>query len=111
MLDTRRIGSCGRPRGRRRPDNHDTGGAVAKNAYTFAKRAKELAKNKKKEEKKQRKPENGVVEEGPYYDEATGQIVYPESAEASASDESAEQDAPGDAEGASPGAAPDKTAG
>jgi hypothetical protein len=51
---------------------------VAKNAYTFAKRAKELAKKKKKEEKQQRKSERPDVEEGPYFDEATGQIVYPE---------------------------------
>jgi hypothetical protein len=52
---------------------------VAKNAYTFAKRAKELAKKKKKEEKTQRKTLRGDVEEGPVYDEATGQIIYPSS--------------------------------
>lgn len=51
---------------------------MAKNAYTFAKRAKELAKKKKKEEKVQRKTERGDVEEGPVFDEATGQIIYPE---------------------------------
>uniref|UniRef100_I2Q5N6 Uncharacterized protein n=1 Tax=Desulfovibrio sp. U5L TaxID=596152 RepID=I2Q5N6_9BACT len=51
---------------------------MAKNAYTFAKRAKELAKKKKKEEKVQRKTGRGENEEGPYFDEATGQIVYPE---------------------------------
>lgn len=50
---------------------------MAKNAYTFAKRAKELAKKKKKEEKIQRKSQRGDVEEGPVFDEATGQIVYP----------------------------------
>lgn len=54
---------------------------MAKNAYTFAKRAKELAKKKKKEEKKQRKTERGDAADGPYYDEATGEIVYPEAAE------------------------------
>lgn len=32
---------------------------MAKNAYTFAKRAKELAKKKKKEEKQQRKTQRG----------------------------------------------------
>lgn len=51
---------------------------MAKNAYTFAKRAKELAKKKKKEEKVQRKSLRGDAEEGPVYDEATGQIIYPE---------------------------------
>ncbi|HML62145.1 hypothetical protein [Solidesulfovibrio sp.] len=51
---------------------------MAKNAYTFAKRAKELAKKKKKEEKQQRKSERPDAEEGPYFDEATGEIVYPE---------------------------------
>jgi len=51
---------------------------MAKNAYTFAKRAKELAKKKKKEEKVQRKSVRGDAEEGPVFDEATGQIVYPE---------------------------------
>lgn len=50
---------------------------MAKNAYTFAKRAKELAKKKKKEEKQQRKSQRDDVEEGPVFDEATGQIVYP----------------------------------
>ena len=53
---------------------------MAKNAYTFAKRSKELAKKKKKEEKLVRKNQRGDVEEGPVYDEATGQIVYPEAA-------------------------------
>lgn len=51
---------------------------MAKNAYTFAKRAKELAKKKKKEEKMQRKGPRDGVEEGPVFDEATGQIVYPD---------------------------------
>ncbi|MFU2210435.1 hypothetical protein [Solidesulfovibrio sp. C21] len=51
---------------------------MAKNAYTFAKRAKELAKKKKKEEKLQRKTERPSVEDGPYFDEATGEIIYPE---------------------------------
>ncbi len=50
---------------------------MAKNAYTFAKRSKELAKKKKKEEKLQRKSQRPEVEEGPFYDEATGEIVYP----------------------------------
>jgi len=53
---------------------------VAKNAYTFAKRSKELAKKKKKEEKLQRKGDRPEVEEGPYFDEATGEIVYPQAA-------------------------------
>ena len=50
---------------------------MVKNAYTFAKRAKELAKKKKKEEKLQRKSQRGDEgEEGqPVYDEATGQII------------------------------------
>ncbi|WP_300156017.1 hypothetical protein [Solidesulfovibrio sp.] len=52
---------------------------MAKNAYTFAKRSKELAKKQKKEEKKQRRSDRVEAPEGPYYDEATGQIVYPES--------------------------------
>ena len=52
---------------------------MAKNAYTFAKRAKELAKKKKKEEKLQRKSDRPQGEDGPYFDEATGEIVYPES--------------------------------
>lgn len=51
---------------------------MAKNAYTFAKRSKELAKKKKKEEKLQRKADRPAGEEGPYFDEATGEIVYPE---------------------------------
>jgi hypothetical protein len=54
---------------------------VAKNAYTFAKRSKELAKKKKKEEKEQRKGQRGENEEGPYFDEATGEIVYPKAAD------------------------------
>ena len=53
---------------------------MAKNAYTFAKRSKELAKKKKKEEKLQRKGDRPDVEEGPYFDEATGEIVYPQAA-------------------------------
>jgi hypothetical protein len=57
---------------------------VAKNAYTFAKRAKELAKKKKKEEKQQRKTQRddvGPAGEGvPVYDEATGQVIMPEPA-------------------------------
>ena len=53
---------------------------MAKNAYTFAKRSKELAKKKKKEEKLQRKADRPEVEEGPYFDEATGEIVYPQAA-------------------------------
>lgn len=57
---------------------------MAKNAYTFAKRSKELAKKKKKEEKLVRKNQRGDVEEGPVYDEATGQIIYPQAAEAEA---------------------------
>lgn len=62
---------------------------MAKNAYTFAKRAKELAKKKKKEEKLQRKSERPQAADGPYFDEATGEIVYPEpdSATDPASDE------------------------
>ena len=55
---------------------------MAKNAYTFAKRSKELAKKKKKEEKLVRKNQRGDVEEGPVYDEATGQIIYPQAADA-----------------------------
>lgn len=55
---------------------------MAKNAYTFAKRAKELAKKKKKEEKVQRKSLRGDAEEGPVFDEATGQIIYPDAAPA-----------------------------
>lgn len=55
---------------------------MAKNAYTFAKRAKELAKKKKKEEKLQRKTtrdEDDRTADGlPVYDEATGQIIMPE---------------------------------
>jgi hypothetical protein len=53
------------------------GGSVVKNAYTFAKRSKELAKKKKKEEKLQRKSQRGdLPEDGqPIYDEATGQII------------------------------------
>ena len=54
---------------------------MAKNAYTFAKRSKELAKKKKKEEKLQRKGDRPDVEEGPYFDEATGEIVYPQAAQ------------------------------
>jgi len=65
---------------------------VAKNAYTFAKRAKELAKKKKKEEKTQRKTQRGEGEEGPYFDEATGQIVYPQ-----AQQDAAEEQADGEA--------------
>ena len=53
---------------------------MAKNAYTFAKRSKELAKKKKKEEKLQRKGDRPEVAEGPYFDEATGEIVYPQAA-------------------------------
>ena len=63
---------------------------MAKNAYTFAKRSKELAKKKKKEEKLQRKTLRPQDEEaGPYFDEATGEIVYPDPAPATdpASDE------------------------
>jgi len=41
---------------------NDTGGPVAKNAYTFAKRSKELAKKKKKEEKRQRKVQRSESE-------------------------------------------------
>ena len=62
---------------------------MAKNAYTFAKRSKELAKKKKKEEKLVRKNQRGDVEEGPVYDEATGQIVYPEAANAEGAAEGA----------------------
>jgi hypothetical protein len=55
---------------------------VAKNAYTFAKRAKELAKKKKKEEKLQRKSQRDEadpsVEGQPVYDEATGEVIMPE---------------------------------
>lgn len=79
---------------------------MAKNAYTFAKRAKELAKKKKKEEKKQRKTERGDAAEGPYFDEATGQIVYPEAAtEADDADVDAPAAAPAD------GDAPEKSPG
>ena len=53
---------------------------MAKNAYTFAKRSKELAKKKKKEEKLQRKGDRPETEDGPYFDEATGEIVYPQAA-------------------------------
>ena len=73
---------------------------MAKNAYTFAKRSKELAKKKKKEEKLVRKNQRGDAEEGPVYDEATGQIVYPEAAadpdapEAPAADAETEAPAP-----------------
>ena len=70
---------------------------MAKNAYTFAKRSKELAKKKKKEEKLVRKNQRGDVEEGPVYDEATGQIVYPEAAadpDAPAADAETEATAP-----------------
>ena len=72
---------------------------MAKNAYTFAKRAKELAKKKKKEEKLQRKTERGEGEEGPYFDEATGEIVYPEANPTAAgdSDEQPAGDVPPDA--------------
>jgi hypothetical protein len=50
---------------------------VVKNAYTFAKRSKELAKKKKKEEKLQRKAQRGDDSDDsqPIYDEATGQII------------------------------------
>jgi len=55
---------------------------VAKNAYTFAKRSKELAKKKKKEEKQQRKTQRSdadLTADGlPVYDEATGRIIMPE---------------------------------
>ncbi len=68
---------------------------MAKNAYTFAKRAKELAKKKKKEEKSQRKSERPDAEDGPYFDEATGEIVYPEPKPAADDDaESAEDGEP-----------------
>ncbi len=77
---------------------------MAKNAYTFAKRAKELAKKKKKQEKLQRKATRPDVEEGPYFDEATGEIVYPETT--AASEDQAGEPAP---EGASPDA-PEKSA-
>jgi len=52
---------------------------VVKNAYTFAKRSKELAKKKKKEEKLQRKSQRGDGDDAgqPVYDEATGQIIVP----------------------------------
>ncbi len=55
---------------------------MAKNAYTFAKRSKELAKKKKKEEKQQRKAQRDDIGpgEGPVYDEATGQIIMPDGA-------------------------------
>ncbi len=63
---------------------------MAKNAYTFAKRAKELAKKKKKEEKLQRKEQRPSDADGPYFDEATGEIVYPEPAtDAGEADEAA----------------------
>ena len=67
---------------------------MAKNAYTFAKRSKELAKKKKKEEKLARKSQRGDVEEGPVYDEATGQIIYPEAATDAAADPDADTDTP-----------------
>jgi len=67
---------------------------VAKNAYTFAKRSKELAKKKKKEEKLARKSQRGDVEEGPVYDEATGQIIYPEAATDAAADPDADTETP-----------------
>ena len=69
---------------------------MAKNAYTFAKRSKELAKKKKKEEKLVRKNQRGDVEEGPVFDEATGQIIYPQAA-------GAEEGAEGAVEGAADG--------
>jgi hypothetical protein len=69
---------------------------VAKNAYTFAKRSKELAKKKKKEEKLVRKNQRGDVEEGPVFDEATGQIIYPQAA---GSEEGAEGAVEGTADG------------
>ncbi|KHK03451.1 hypothetical protein [Desulfovibrio sp. TomC] len=75
---------------------------MAKNAYTFAKRSKELAKKKKKEEKLVRKNQRGDVEEGPVYDEATGQIIYPQAADAENAVEGA---ADGDAE--APAKSPD----
>ncbi len=76
---------------------------MAKNAYTFAKRSKELAKKQKKEEKKQRRSDRVETPEGPYYDEATGQIVYPE-AEPESGDEAA-------ASGDEAAPAPDEKAG
>jgi hypothetical protein len=66
---------------------------VAKNAYTFAKRAKELAKKKKKEEKLQRKGPRDGVEEGPVFDEATGQIIYPDAVSDGDGETTAEADA------------------
>lgn len=67
---------------------------MVKNAYTFAKRAKELAKKKKKEEKQQRKSQRGGEEDGqPIYDEATGQIIFPERDEVAASPDDTEQPA------------------
>ena len=77
---------------------------MAKNAYTFAKRSKELAKKKKKEEKLVRKNQRGDVEEGPVYDEATGQIVYPEAA---ADPDAPEAPAAADAETEAPAPSPD----
>jgi hypothetical protein len=71
---------------------------VAKNAYTFAKRAKELAKKKKKEEKLQRKGPRDGVEEGPVFDEATGQIVYPDAEPAADGEATPAADAPDTAE-------------
>ena len=79
---------------------------MAKNAYTFAKRSKELAKKKKKEEKLVRKNQRGDVEEGPVYDEATGQIIYPQAAEAGA-DAGTDAEAKTDADAAAPVPTPD----
>lgn len=76
---------------------------MAKNAYTFAKRSKELAKKKKKEEKLVRKSQRGDVEEGPVYDEATGQIIYPQAA--AAPDAAADAEADAEAPAQSPDAA------
>ena len=79
---------------------------MAKNAYTFAKRSKELAKKKKKEEKLVRKNQRGDVEEGPVYDEATGQIIYPQAADAENAAEGAVEGAV-DGETEAPAKSPD----
>ena len=71
---------------------------MAKNAYTFAKRSKELAKKKKKEDKQMRKSQRETVEEGPVYDEATGQIIYPQAQSADETDDDSEGETSSDEE-------------
>ena len=65
---------------------------MVKNAYTFAKRSKELAKKKKKEEKLQRKAQRGDESDDgqPIYDEATGQIIFNSGEEKQASPDDTE---------------------